>query len=169
MEKIRIELRNGKIMNVDLDETNAPETVKNFLKYVDEGFYNGLCFHRVIPNFMIQGGGFYDDEPGIKEKPATYPPIKGEFSSNGFKNNISHEKGVISMARTYIKDSATSQFFICVTNCPHLNGEYASFGCLADEESKKVAVEISEVLTHDWRGFGDIPNDPIIIKSIKRI
>lgn len=169
MQKVRIELKNGKTMNIIINEENAPITVANFLKYVDEGFYNGLCFHRVIPGFMIQGGGFTDDEPGIKEKSATYLAIKGEFLSNGVNNRLRHEKGVISMARTFIKDSATSQFFICVANCEHLDGEYAAFGKLADEESIKVAVEISEVSTHNWRGYGDIPNDPVIIKSITRI
>jgi len=156
-------------MNVNLNEEAAPVSVENFLKYVDDGFYNGLCFHRVIPGFMIQGGGFTDDEPGIKERPTTYPPIKGEFNSNGVKNDLKHKKGVISMARTFIKDSATSQFFICVANCDYLDGEYAAFGTLADEESLKVAVNISEVSTHNWRGYGDIPNDPVVIKSITRI
>ena len=169
MKKVRIELKTGKIMNVNLFEDKAPISVENFLKYVDDGFYNGLCFHRVIPSFMIQGGGFTDDEPGIKEKPATYPPIKGEFSLNGIENDIKHKKGVISMARTFVNNSATSQFFICVANCDYLDGQYAGFGELADEESLKVAVEISEVSTHNWRGYGDIPNDPVVIKSITRI
>ena len=92
MKKVRIELKSGKIMNVNLFEDKAPISVENFLKYVDDGFYNGLCFHRVIPSFMIQGGGFTDDEPGIKEKPATYPPIKGEFSLNCIENDIKHKK-----------------------------------------------------------------------------
>ena len=169
MQKLVIELKNGKTMNLTIDEEIAPITCENFLKYVDEGFYNGLCFHRVIPGFMIQGGGFYDDEPGIKEKPATYPPIKGEFLSNGVENKLRHKKGVISMARTFIKNSATSQFFICVAPCEHLDGEYAAFGYLSDEESIKIAVEISEVSTHNWRGFGDIPNDPVVIKTIQRV
>ncbi len=169
MQKVRIELKNGKIMNLNIDEEKAPISAANFLKYVDDGFYKGLCFHRVISGFMIQGGGFIDDEPGIKEKPATYPPIKGEFSSNGVNNNIHHAKGVISMARTFMPNSATSQFFICVADCSYLDGQYAAFGYLADEESVKVAVEISEVSTHNWRGYGDIPKDPVVIKSIKRI
>ncbi len=169
MQKVRIELKNGKIINLNLYEDKAPLTVANFLKYVDDGFYDGLCFHRVIPGFMIQGGGFYDDEPGIKEKPSTYPSIKGEFASNGVNNTLRHTKGVISMARTFMPNSASSQFFICVASCEHLDGQYAAFGCISDEESIKVAVGISEVSTHSWRGYGDIPNDPVVIKSIKRV
>ncbi|MBO5286123.1 MAG: peptidylprolyl isomerase [Clostridia bacterium] len=169
MTKLRIELRNGKHMDLILDEKSAPLTVDNFLKYVDDGFYNGLIFHRVIPGFMIQGGGFKDDEPGIKEKPATYPPIKGEFTSNGIANPIKHVPGVISMARTYVKDSATSQFFICVAPCEYLDGEYAAFGKLADKESLDVAIGISDEYTHSWRGYDDIPDNAVVIKTIKRI
>ena len=169
MTKIRIELRNGKNIDIELDEVNAPISTENFLKYVDDGFYNGTIFHRVIPGFMIQGGGFTDNEPAIKEKKATYPPIKGEFASNGISNPIKHKKGVISMARTFIKDSATSQFFICVANCDYLDGEYAAFGKVCDEESLKNAVWVSDESTHSWGGYDDIPDEPIVIKSIKRI
>lgn len=169
MANVRIELRNGKHMDVFIDEENAPISATNFLRYVDEGFYNGTIFHRVIPSFMIQGGGFTDDEPGISEKKGAHEPIKGEFKSNGIDNPIKHEKGVISMARTFIKDSATTQFFICVAPCDYLDGEYAAFGKLMDEESMKVAVWISDERTHSWRGYDDIPDDPIIIKSITRI
>ena len=169
MATVKIELRNGKSMLVEIDETNAPISAKNFLEYVDEGFYDNTIFHRVIPQFMIQGGGFTDDEPGIRDKKSSKPSIKGEFASNGYLNPIKHKKGVISMARTSIKNSATSQFFICVADCPFLDGEYASFGQLVDEESYLVAREISEVATHSWGYFDDIPNEPIVIKSIKRI
>lgn len=169
MIKVRIELRNGKFMDVNLDEKSAPLTVENFLKYVDDGFYNGLIFHRVIPGFMIQGGGFKDDEPGIIEKPSKYPPIKGEFASNGINNPIKHVPGTISMARTYVKDSATSQFFICVAPCEYLDGEYAAFGKLADNDSLKVAIGISDEYTHSWRGYDDIPDNAVVIKTIKRI
>lgn len=169
MATVKIELKNGKSMTVEIDEKSAPISAKNFLEYVDEGFYDGTIFHRVIPQFMIQGGGYTDDEPGIRDKKATKPAIKGEFASNGFDNPIKHTKGVISMARTSVKDSATSQFFICVADCHFLDGEYASFGRLVDEESFLVAREISEVVTHSWGYYDDIPNDPIVIKSIKRI
>ena len=169
MATVKIELKNGKTMLVEIDETNAPITAKNFLSYVDEGFYDGTIFHRVIPQFMIQGGGYTDDEPGIRDKKGAKPAIKGEFASNGILNPIKHKKGVISMARTSIKDSATSQFFICVADCPFLDGEYAAFGKLVDEESFLVAREISEVVTHSWGFYDDIPSEPIIIKSIKRV
>jgi len=169
MANIRIELKNGKHMDLELFEDKAPLSVENFLKYVDDGFFNGLIFHRVIPNFMIQGGGFTDDGDGLREKPATYPAIKGEFDSNGVKNTVKHQAGVISMARTMFKNSATCQFFICVDDCDYLDGEYAAFGKVLDNESLKVAKEISEVSTHYWRGYDDIPNDPVVIKSITRI
>lgn len=166
MKKIKIELKNGKVMNAVLDEENAPVSCDNFLKYVNDGFFNGVIFHRVIPEFMIQGGGFTDDEPGIKEKKAPYPPIKGEFKMNGTENPIKHKAGTLSMARTFVPDSATSQFFICVVPCDYLDGQYAAFGKLSDEESLKVAREISEVNTHSWRGYDDIPDEPIVIKTI---
>lgn len=169
MTKLQIELRNGKVMNLELDEENAPISCENFLKYVNDGFYNGTIFHRVIENFMIQGGGFTDDEPGLREKKSTYSAIKGEFDMNGVKNPIKHKIGTISMARTFIPNSATSQFFICVAPCDYLDGQYAAFGRLTDEESIKVAKEISEVKTHSWRGYDDIPDDPIVIKTIKVI
>ena len=167
MTNIKITLRNGKIMNATLDEENAPISCENFLKYVKDGFYSGIVFHRVIPNFMIQCGGFTDDEPGLKEKKATYPAIKGEFDMNGMKNPIKHKAGTLSMARTFMPNSATSQFFICVAPCDYLDGQYAAFGKLSDDESLKVAREISEVRTHSWRGYDDIPDDPIVIKSIE--
>lgn len=169
MVKLKIELRNGKNIFLDVDEESAPITATNFLKYVDEKFYDGTIFHRVIPGFMIQGGGFTDNEPGLTEKKATYPPIKGEFLSNGYVNNIKHQKGVISMARTFIKDSATTQFFICVAPCDYLDGEYAAFGKVSDEESLKNAIWISEEKTHSWRDYDDIPDEPIVIKTISRI
>ena len=169
MNKITIELNNGKKINVDLDEKNAPLSVENFLTYVDEGFFNGTIFHRVIPGFMIQGGGFTAVENGLNEKTATHPSIKGEFDSNGIKNPIKHVPGTISMARTMFKNSATSQFFICVDDCAYLDGEYAGVGKVSDQESLDVAIEISQVKTHYWRGYDDIPDTPVVIKSITRV
>ena len=169
MAKITLELNNGKNINLEIFEDKAPISAQNFLKYVDEGFFDGTIFHRVIPGFMIQGGGFTDDGDGLKEKRATYQAIKGEFSSNGVNNTVKHVAGTLSMARTFIKDSATSQFFICVADCDYLDGEYAAFGKVTDKESLQVAKDISEVSTHYWRGYDDIPNDPIIIKRAKRI
>ena len=150
MTKICMELTNGKKINIDIDEQNAPISAENFLKYVDEGFFDGLIFHRVIPGFMIQGGGFTAEGQGLKEKRATYP-------------------GTISMARTMFKNSATTQFFICVNDCAYLDGEYAGFGKVSDQESLDVAIEISKVKTHYWQGYDDIPNEPVVIKTIKRI
>lgn len=118
-----IEMDNGQKIEVELFEEIAPNTVKNFISLIRKGFYDGLIFHRVIPEFMIQGGcpqGTGTGGPGHC--------IKGEFSSNGFKNNLKHERGVLSMARSMNPDSAGSQFFIMVADSPHLDSQYASFG-----------------------------------------
>ena len=121
MDKICIELTNGKKMNIELYSEYAPISVKNFLSLVKENFFDGLCFHRVIEGFMIQGGGFVFDN-GLKHKEAP-KTIKGEFLSNGVNNTLKHTPGVISMARTMFPNSASSQFFICVETLPHLDGQ----------------------------------------------
>lgn len=167
MEKVRITFEDGRIINLELYPEKAPLSVENFLKYVDDGFYDGTCFHRVIPSFMIQGGGF-TWEGGLNHKEGR-APIKGEFIMNGVDNDLHHAPGVISMARTMFKDSATSQFFICVEDVGYLDGQYAAFGKVSDEESLQVAIDISEVDTTNWNGYGDVPVQPIIIKSIRRI
>jgi len=123
MKYVRIEMENGSVMRGELYPEIAPETVENFEKLVKDGFYDGLTFHRVIPGFMIQGGcpkGNGTGGPGWT--------IKGEFTSNGFENNLKHERGVMSMARTMFPNSAGSQFFIMVHDAPFLDGEYAAFG-----------------------------------------
>jgi len=117
---VRIEMENGDVIRAELYPDVAPNTVANFVKLVEEGFFDGTIFHRVIPGFMIQGG------EGINGKRAD--AIKGEFTSNGFQNDLKHERGVLSMARTMVPDSASSQFFIMVADSPHLDGEYAGFG-----------------------------------------
>lgn len=141
-----IEMENGKKIKLELYPETAPITVKNFEKLVSEGFYDGLIFHRVINGFMIQGG---DPEGtgmgGSKEK------IKGEFASNGVKNDLKHTRGVISMARSMMKDSASSQFFIMHQDAPHLDGDYAAFGKVV--EGMDVVDEIAECKT----GWGDRP------------
>lgn len=118
-----IEMENGKQIKLELYPEKAPITVENFLKLVGAGFYDGLIFHRVISGFMIQGG---DPEGtgmgGAKDK------IKGEFLANGVPNDLKHERGVISMARSRHPDSASSQFFIVHEDAPHLDGSYAAFG-----------------------------------------
>lgn len=120
---VTIVMENDKQIKVELYPEVAPNTVLNFISLVQKGFYDGLTFHRVIPGFMIQGG----DPEGTGTGGPGYT-IRGEFSSNGFKNNIKHETGVISMARSNNPNSAGSQFFIMVKNAPQLDGEYAAFG-----------------------------------------
>lgn len=164
MTKIQIQLIDGRVMNAELDENSAPITVQNFLKLIDKSFYNGLIFHRVIPGFMIQGGGM-DASLCPKETKS----IKGEFKANGVNNPIKHKTGTLSMARTNVPDSASSQFFICVDDCDFLDGQYAAFGELTDEESKKVAEDISKVKTVSVGYYDDVPYDPIVIKQIIRL
>lgn len=120
---VTINLKNGKTVRIELYPEIAPNTVKNFVSLVKKGFYDGTIFHRVIPGFMIQGG----DPDGTGTGGPGYT-IKGEFSGNGFRNDLKHEKGVISMARRQHPDSAGSQFFIMVEQAPHLDGAYAAFG-----------------------------------------
>ena len=154
-------------MNLELYPEYAPISVENFLSLVKENFFDGLCFHRVIEGFMIQGGGFiYKGGLVHKESAKT---IKGEFRANGVPNDLKHEKGVISMARTNMPNSASSQFFICVEDVPYLDGQYAAFGKTIDEESLNVAIDISKVATHYEGYYGDIPNEPIVIKTISLI
>ena len=119
---VTIETNHGKI-EVELYPEIAPNTVNNFVSLVQKGFYDGTIFHRVIPGFMIQGG----DPDGTGMGGPGYA-IRGEFSHNGFENNLRHTRGVLSMARSMFPDSAGSQFFLMVEDAPHLDGEYAAFG-----------------------------------------
>ena len=121
--KVKITMEDGGEIVVVLDEKNAPLTVENFRSLVERGFYDGLIFHRVIKDFMIQGGDPTGTGCGGSEK-----NIKGEFLANGVKNSLSHSRGVISMARANDPDSASSQFFICHADCKFLDGQYAAFG-----------------------------------------
>lgn len=140
--KVEISVKDYGVIQVELDETAAPATVENFLNLVNEKFYDGLTFHRIISGFMIQGGDPAGNGTGGSEK-----TIKGEFESNGFKNPIKHERGVISMARAMDPNSASSQFFIMHENADYLDGEYAAFGHVTsgmevvDEICKKVTVQ----------------------------
>ncbi|MGN0594882.1 MAG: peptidylprolyl isomerase [Hominimerdicola sp.] len=120
---VNIEMENGKNIKVELYPEVAPITVENFVNLVKEGFYDGLIFHRVISGFMIQGGDPEGTGMGGAEK-----KIKGEFLSNGFNNTLKHTRGVISMARSSMPNSASSQFFIMHQDAPHLDGQYAAFG-----------------------------------------
>lgn len=170
MEKpiVIITLEDERQIKVELYPDVAPITVENFLKLVDQKYYDGVCFHRIIDGFMIQTGGYYLDGYTLNEKEEV-SSIKGEFSSNGVENDLLHTLGVISMARTDVKDSASSQFFICSADAPHLNGSYAAFGKVVDEESLKVVLEVSAVPTMNvGYGFANFPQFPVVIKTIRR-
>ncbi len=164
MSKVCFEFENGKKIIAELYPEHAPKSVENFIDLVKSGFYDGLCFHRVIPGFMIQGGGF-SWEGGLKQKTAPRT-IKGEFAMNGVKNDLHHGPGVLSMARTMMPDSASSQFFICVEDVPHLDAQYAAFGKVIDEESLNNAIEISTVKTTSWGYFDDVPVQPVVMKKV---
>lgn len=152
---IKITMENGKEMEIELYPEIAPKTVANFEKLVKEGFYDGLTFHRVIPGFMIQGGcpiGTGMGGPGYQ--------IQGEFLANGFKNDLKHTRGVLSMARAMDPDSAGSQFFIMHADAPHLDGQYAAFGKVT--KGIEVVDEIASVATD----FSDKPKTPQIMKKV---
>ena len=153
---VRITMDSGKTIRLELYPKIAPVTVENFLDLVKKGFYNGLTFHRIIPGFMIQGGdpsGNGTGGPGYK--------IKGEFRSNGVKNDLKHERGVISMARAFDPNSAGSQFFIMHEDAPHLDGEYAAFGKVI--EGLDTVDEIASVET----GFQDAPVNKVIMEKVE--
>ena len=150
-----IEMENGKQIKLELDAKAAPITVANFEKLVRAGFYNGLTFHRVIAGFMIQGGDPLGNGMGGAEE-----NIKGEFAQNGVKNPLRHTRGVISMARAYDPNSASSQFFIMHEDAPHLDGVYAAFGRVV--EGIEVVDEIASVRT----GYADKPVVPQVMKSV---
>lgn len=157
LEKINaeIELENGGKIELELYPELAPITVKNFVRLANEDFYNGLIFHRVISGFMIQGGGF-DINGSVKQADT----IKGEFLSNGIINLLSHDRGVISMARTPIKDSASSQFFIMHADYPFLNGNYAAFGKVTS------GLEYVDAIADTKTDENDKPVENQVIKSI---
>lgn len=172
MIKVCIELENNKKMIVELYEDIAPITVKNFLELVDSNFYKGIVFHRVIKDFMCQAGGYFINEEGfIDLKNGKF--IVGEFESNGYKNDLKHELGVISMARTNNPNSGSSQFFLCVDNCQHLDKQYAAFGKIVDEESLKVLKELNSYPTcqvhYTLTDWPDTELNNFLIKSIYRI
>jgi len=155
MKTVTIEMDNGAVMKGELYEDIAPITVANFEKLANEGFYDGLTFHRVIPGFMIQGGcpkGNGTGGPGWN--------IKGEFTSNGVKNDLKHTLGVLSMARAMHPDSAGSQFFVMVADAPHLDGQYAAFGKIT--EGIEEALRIASVP----RDFRDKPLQPVVMKKV---
>ena len=155
MKYVKIEMENGDVMRGELYEDIAPITVENFVKLVEDGFYDGLIFHRVIPEFMIQGGcpdGTGTGGPGWN--------IKGEFTANGVQNDLKHERGVMSMARAMAPDSAGSQFFIMVADSPHLDGQYAAFGKIIE------GMEAADKIVGQPRNAMDKPNDPQVMKKV---
>lgn len=152
---VDIIMENGKYITVELDESVAPITVANFKKLVSEGFYDGLIFHRVIKNFMIQGGDPTGTGMGGSEE-----NIKGEFLVNGVENTLSHTRGVISMARSQDYNSASSQFFICHADSTYLDGSYAAFGKVT--AGMEVVDEIANVET-------DANDKPTVEQKIKTI
>lgn len=152
---VTITMENGKQMKVELYPEIAPNTVNNFISLINKGYYNGVIFHRVIPGFMIQGG----DPDGTGTGGPGYS-IKGEFTGNGFKNDLKHTKGVLSMARTAIPNSAGSQFFIMVENSPHLDGQYASFGKVIE------GIEVADEIVAVERNYMDKPFEPQRMKEV---
>ena len=164
--RVVFEFENGKKITAELYPEHAPETVANFIDLVKSGFYDGLCFHRVIPGFMIQGGGF-KYENGLKDKKAP-KCIKGEFAMNGFNNSLKHSRGVISMARSMHPDSAGSQFFIMHADAPHLDAQYAGFGKLTD--GYDVLDKIANVKTGNYGWYmQDVPREPVVIETIELV
>lgn len=156
--KIEIEMETGERMIAELYPEMAPKTVENFVYLIQEHFFDGLIFHRVIKGFMIQGGG-YDASMNHKEAKS----IVGEFKQNGFDNPLEHTRGVLSMARTMIPNSASSQFFIMHQAAPHLDGAYAAFGKVI--KGLEVVDRIANVKTNRQ----DCPLEPQIIKTIRLI
>lgn len=152
---VTIEMENGDIMKAELYPEIAPNTVNNFISLINKGYYDGIIFHRVIKHFMIQGG----DPEGTGVGGPGYS-IKGEFSQNGFENNLKHTKGVLSMARTMMPDSAGSQFFIMHETSPHLDGQYAAFGKVI--EGVDIIDKIASVAT-------DYMDKPLETQMMKKV
>lgn len=152
---ITIEMEDGGVIKAELYPEIAPNTVNNFLSLVNSGFYNGVCFHRVIPGFMVQGGdpdGTGMGGPGYR--------IRGEFSHNGFKNALRHDRGVLSMARTSMPDTAGSQFFIMHDKAPHLDGEYAAFGMVTE------GMDVVDEIATTAADYNDKPRAPQVMKTV---
>ncbi|MCR5452198.1 MAG: peptidylprolyl isomerase [Lachnospiraceae bacterium] len=152
---VTITMENGDVMKAELYPEIAPNTVNNFISLIKKGFYDGVIFHRVINGFMLQGG-----DPDGRGTGGPGYSIKGEFASNGFKNDLAHDPGVLSMARTMIPDSAGSQFFIMHKKSPHLDGDYAAFGKVI--EGMDIVNKIAEVET-------DFSDKPLTEQKMKTV
>ena len=152
---VTFKIKDGKVIRAELYPEVAPNTVNNFISLINKGFYNGLIFHRVIEGFMIQGGcpnGNGMGGPGYT--------IKGEFASNGFKNDLSHDRGVLSMARAMNPNSAGSQFFIMHEKSPYLDGQYASFGKVIE------GIEVVDEIATTQTSYGDRPIKDVVMESV---
>jgi len=152
---VTIEMEDGRIIKAELYPEIAPNTVNNFISLIGKGYYDGLIFHRVIPGFMLQGGcplGEGYGDPGYS--------IPGEFSKNGFSNDLKHTRGVLSMARSQAPDSAGSQFFIMHADSAHLDGSYAAFGCVI--EGEEVIDAIADISTD----YADRPTEDQRMKKV---
>ncbi|NLK96012.1 MAG: peptidylprolyl isomerase [Clostridiales bacterium] len=153
---VTITMNDGGVIKAELYPEIAPNTVNNFIDLINRGFYDGIIFHRVIPGFMIQGGcpdGNGTGGPGYS--------IKGEFTRNGFKNDLNHSRGVLSMARTMDPNSAGSQFFIMVADAPHLDGQYASFGKVIE------GIEVVDNIVNVKTDYQDRPYEDQVIKKVE--
>ena len=153
---VTIEMEDGGKMVAELYPEVAPNTVNNFISLIKKGFYDGTVFHRVIPGFMIQGG----DPQGSGMGGPGYE-IPGEFTGNGFRNDLKHDRGVLSMARTMAPDSAGSQFFVMVAPAPHLDGQYAAFGKVVE------GMEVADAIVNTPRSaWNDKPKTPQRMKKV---
>ena len=152
---VTITMNTGDVIKAELYPEIAPNTVNNFISLINKGYYDGLIFHRVIKGFMIQGGcpdGTGTGGPGYS--------IRGEFSQNGFSNDLKHDEGVLSMARTMMPDSAGSQFFIMHKRSPHLDGSYAAFGKVTE------GLDVVDRIANTSTDFSDRPTEPQIMKKV---
>ena len=152
---VTIEMENGGIIRAELYPEVAPNTVRNFVSLASKGFYDGTIFHRVIPGFMIQGG----DPEGTGMGGPGYG-IKGEFAMNGFKNDLKHTTGVLSMARSQRPNSAGSQFFIMVDDAPHLDGQYAAFGKVIE------GIDVAQAIVSSPRDWSDRPREDQVMTKV---
>lgn len=152
---VTFEMEDGGIMKAELYPEIAPNTVNNFISLVSKGFYDGLIFHRVIPGFMIQGGDPMGNGMGGPEY-----SIRGEFKSNGFNNTLLHSRGVLSMARSMMPNSAGSQFFVMHEDAPHLDGQYAAFGKVIE------GIEVVDQVCRVRTDYNDKPRIPQVMKKV---
>ena len=161
--KIAITVRDFGTMTAELYPEKAPKTVENFLSLVDQGFFTGLIFHRIIKGFMIQGGGYNESFENVEAA-----AIPGEFKANGFMaNDLHHAPGVLSMARTQDPNSASSQFFIMHKDASYLDSQYAGFGQVID--GMDIVDRIASVPTGRMGWFDDVPKTPVVIDKIERV